>query len=910
MTTNILLDYDAPGFYGELLTGTRPVSDPRPGAVAFVGYTLKGPIAPTVVTSISDYESKFGGPTPGSKMYDSVDMAFALGATRIFIQRIAAADAVAASLKIDESGGDQKYTATYLDPGVKANSSQLLIRGNERFLDLSATPEAYTKYDVLLLEIDDNSGELSVAASVEAVQFTNTTADDYWLTRLADPASGFEDLITVVASLGGLPSALASSVVEDETYATTQAFSEALDNAPILRNSLRLVAGQTATENEAQTPTPAIDGSEDGFNFTLPGGDILDDTLLVFFQKALITRESPTVTGTIDSSNTSFTIAAGGIANPVHREGTNFKLQYADALEASANLDTIGGSPATQDLAAVSNPIGGPVHPGTLTITVTIGASSETITDDGAGNLVGAVALPSGGTINYDTGVMTGVTATLDASTNVAYVYAIPKTITKASSTDNVATGVVLSGDGSGTIDLVNSATNPTQNGAVTITTSSAPLTGTTFRISYHPLGVVVDDADGVLTGDIGTATATFTNTVDPTDGSVSVIFDEAPVSGSTIDATYQSGLVITDDGEGNLIGDVLSSAANTVNYETGALSGSWSAAPVGTPLANYTHLPREATYNFASGADGSAIARTDITHPDLESSKGGIYALDGVLEPLIVTLPDFNGVSAVQLDVLDTFLSASSGRRLTRFYIGSVGSGKTLRGAANYLDFSMTQPDNPFAAFYHRDVWFRDRNGIGKLLPAASFMAAITSRVVGNTPGEAPANSNSYATTRRVYALEALPGRRRSEVPTTDEYAILARARVNPIRQDLLTQGFATAYDALTLSRVNEVYNTIDIPLVGQYMLWRTILALRPFVLRRLSEGIYRNVYDTLDGLFEGFDFLNDYQIICSRAENNPDSVKSRGLLVVDINTYHDELARAVPIRITQAFASSVSGS
>jgi len=92
----------------------------------------------------------------------------------------------------------------------------------------------------------------------------------------------------------------------------------------------------------------------------------------------------------------------------------------APAAVGPTTLTTIGGVPATLDLSTTPITVGLPIQPTTLSITVTISASTETITDDGAGNLSGTGgSLPAGGTVNYVTGAMTGTTATLDATSDV-----------------------------------------------------------------------------------------------------------------------------------------------------------------------------------------------------------------------------------------------------------------------------------------------------------------------------------------------------------------------------------------------------------------------------------------------------------------------------------------------------------
>ena len=76
---------------------------------------------------------------------------------------------------------------------------------------------------------------------------------------------------------------------------------------------------------------------------------------------------------------------------------------------------TVGVAPTVFDLSTISAL--GAVFPGSLSIGITVdGFGPDTITDDGFGNLTsGASGLPLGGTVNYLTGTLTGVTAPLTA---------------------------------------------------------------------------------------------------------------------------------------------------------------------------------------------------------------------------------------------------------------------------------------------------------------------------------------------------------------------------------------------------------------------------------------------------------------------------------------------------------------
>lgn len=93
--------------------------------------------------------------------------------------------------------------------------------------------------------------------------------------------------------------------------------------------------------------------------------------------------------------------------------------------ELNVTLFTLPAGPQTYNLALNSIDPPSPIEPGSVTIRVILdGASVFTeTTDDGAGAFPVSAVLPAGGTINYTTGDLTGVTASLDTKTQVVALY-------------------------------------------------------------------------------------------------------------------------------------------------------------------------------------------------------------------------------------------------------------------------------------------------------------------------------------------------------------------------------------------------------------------------------------------------------------------------------------------------------
>ncbi len=114
-------------------------------------------------------------------------------------------------------------------------------------------------------------------------------------------------------------------------------------------------------------------------------------------------------------------------------------------------LATIGGVAAAHDLSTTPLSLGaGSIVPGSVVITVDVdGGAPETITDDGAGVLTGTTgSLPGDGTIDYETGEMTGTTVALTAASDVGAAW------TEDSGDDDSSGAAVASGGAAGTSSI------------------------------------------------------------------------------------------------------------------------------------------------------------------------------------------------------------------------------------------------------------------------------------------------------------------------------------------------------------------------------------------------------------------------------------------------------------------------
>jgi len=88
-------------------------------------------------------------------------------------------------------------------------------------------------------------------------------------------------------------------------------------------------------------------------------------------------------------------------------------------------IGSIGSDDETFDLGAGPAIIGTPIVPGSVTIQVVLADDTgfSTVTDNGAGAFPSGAVLPSGGTIDYATGDLTGVTDVLESTSQVVAYY-------------------------------------------------------------------------------------------------------------------------------------------------------------------------------------------------------------------------------------------------------------------------------------------------------------------------------------------------------------------------------------------------------------------------------------------------------------------------------------------------------
>jgi hypothetical protein len=595
-----IIEYRSAGVYGEEKDPARAPDQFSPSKMGIIGWTQKGPTNfPIQVRSVEDFTRVYGPINTRGVVPQQVRAFFGTGGERAWVNRVAPADSTFADVSIDDVPGPAKWEFTANGQGVWGNDLKIRVSGNRNFLNY--TTNSWDKYDLqILAPADFNPAFDDAVETYEAIQFDDPSAPDYLLNVVQDPRRP-SLLVTTTVVAGGTPSAMLPVTVLSESIGTgggaplAQTFTTTLLNLPVLSNTLRLTAVSGTTKHLPTAPTAGtINSSDTAFDLQLTNLSVVEGSTRLFYQSQLLANEVlPVSAGLVDGANKAFVFNAGVLNFPAHREVASFRLKYARIAATPQTLTTIAGTPATYDLSGAAL-TGTAVHPGTLAISVNVeGVGLATITDDGAGNLTGGSgSLPLGGTIDYDSGVMSGITVELAASSTVVANHATSGLITKDAVqtievsgltggpaaagdivTDSAAsTATVLSVNG-GTILVGAPVTGVALVAGSFTTAGGTPITAGTIDLAYFNNLEV----DVPLLGSIDLAG---TNTIDlvdsqtsdaPGSGEIDVTTLTAPLAGTFFYVDYVALGNVWSNTFGNLLGDVTS--ASVINADTGLIS-------------------------------------------------------------------------------------------------------------------------------------------------------------------------------------------------------------------------------------------------------------------------------------------------------------------------------------------------
>jgi len=307
----------------------------------------------------------------------------------------------------------------------------------------------------------------------------------------------------------------------------------------------------------------------------------------------------------------------------------------------------------------------------------------------------------------------------------------------------------------------------------------------------------VIAGGDAIVADQILTSAAASTNTV----------LTGGPLASRSVVISYTdttgTARTVTDDGAGNLIGDVDASYVTTVtvggvtlngnamSYTTGAFNFKASQPIKGGTLvvASYHQAAVEATHSeiagdstkaYTAGTDGTFnsthFSRSQFTSPTLSAAYKGLYALNRVDEILQVIVPDFAGDVTVTGDLLDYAASrASAPSGGDRFIILTVPKGSTAQQASDWFRFTLGRFSD-FAALYWPWVKVADPNSNNRPLtmPPLGHVAGVYARTdVTKNVGKAPGGTIDGAL-NFLLGLEI--------IPTQGERDLVYPNKINPL--------------------------------------------------------------------------------------------------------------------------------
>jgi hypothetical protein len=279
---------------------------------ATVGWTPRGPEnEATLITSLEQFFNTFGAYSKYSDLPYGIVGFFQNGGARAYVVRVAPNDSLYASGDI---ATNWKFTAK--SRGAWGNLVYVVITGNENYYD--AATATYSKFDVNIFEeTTEGAGDYEIKESFTELNLTDEDDASYILTVINAVNTG-SDLVVASILSGGIPTALQSTAISNESIATgdssTQLFTHTLTQVPVGADSISIkVAGVTVASDDGSGNFDTVSGAG--------------------------------VTGTIDYDTGSMTLFF--VAAPA--SGEAITVDYYKGPEANVSVDLTGGSDGTPE---------------------------------------------------------------------------------------------------------------------------------------------------------------------------------------------------------------------------------------------------------------------------------------------------------------------------------------------------------------------------------------------------------------------------------------------------------------------------------------------------------------------------------------------------------------------------------
>lgn len=232
-----------------------------------VGLTDSGPLTPTLITSIADYERKYGPRVSYSILYDALDVFFREGGSRAIVSRVVGPAAVNGSLELDDAGAAVSLVASALGPSDSSNAITVGVRAG-------GAAGTFQVYVVVGGEEVESSPDLADTASAALwskgsnyIRLTQGASEnDPAVAAPAALAGGNDDREAITdtdwqEALDRISSDLGTGQVSAPGRSTAAAHVQLLDHAMANRRTAILDAPNTSTQ---ATLTTAISSARTG----------------------------------------------------------------------------------------------------------------------------------------------------------------------------------------------------------------------------------------------------------------------------------------------------------------------------------------------------------------------------------------------------------------------------------------------------------------------------------------------------------------------------------------------------------------------------------------------------------------------------------------------------------------------